>query len=101
MPEPAIDALPIDFVRHSAALLGVSFELSLERCEFGKRGIWIRRFLALAALEPCRACLRPIALAFTLRAFAATLVIVSTILSAMFAAMPTPMTGRPSRFGWC
>src|SRR5579859_2776061 len=54
MPEPTIDALPVDLGRHSAALLGLGLELGLEAGELGERGIRIGLLFAVATIEPGR-----------------------------------------------
>jgi len=96
MPEPTIDALPIGLTWHSAPLLGVGLELGLKRCEFGERGIWIRRFLALAALEPRRTrCLRPFPFAVALGTLA-TVAPVTTLLATSATAVLAMVARWPS-----
>jgi hypothetical protein len=74
IPQPPVDPLPVagHLIAASAALLGGSLKLRLERRQLGKRRIWISLLLALAmgreiatvlVIAPALAHARPIAAA--------------------------------------
>src|SRR6185437_1833769 len=85
MPEPTIDALPVDLGRHSTTLLGLGLELGFEAGELGERRIRIGLLFALAPIESGRPRRPPILLARWA---------VGTI-AAVLAIGPPPMAGRP------